>query len=129
MRFFKGDSLNIEVVQKDTLLSSLVYVLKRTEKIGMKPIGLVSALPAGITTFHAHDFWDKAYSIDTKFKDPLTDKEIWMQVSSTSEPTLTYYGSNTPIETALVSISGNKLIIYPDRKHIDEKETFELVSK
>lgn len=129
MRFSKGDSLNIEVAQKDTVLPSLVYVLKRAEKTGGKTIGTVITLQPGITTFHAPDFWNKAYFINTKFRDPLTDDLISMHVSAPSEPTLTYYGSNTPVETALVSISANKLIIYPDRKHIDEKETFELVTK
>lgn len=114
-----GDSIRINLTQKDTTINSLTYKIKTNSTIEI-PV----QLKVGRTTVYIKGASKGNFSVNTKFIDPLTKEVIYLTVHTSSQPNLTYYGSNTDFGTIKISLINDKLVIYPDRKFIWDKDTF-----
>jgi hypothetical protein len=117
-----NDSLRFYLAQVDTIISSLTYNLK-TES----GIFTTVNLKLGRTIVYVKGSYKHYFYVDTKIVDPLTREKILFTVDENSDPDFTYYGTNTDLNTAIVSIAGNKLTVYPDHKYIHDKDTFVLI--
>lgn len=118
-RSISGDNVRVNLTPKDTTIHSLTYSFKMINGAEKK-----LKLKIGWTTVKITDVDKEHFSIDTKFIDPLTKKEIHMFVDPSSEPNLTYYGSKTAYRKIKISIVNDKLTVYPDFKFIHDKDTF-----
>lgn len=118
-RFDNGDSIRINLTQKDTIINSLTYKIKTNSSVEVP-----FQFKLGWTTVYIKGADKAKFSINTKFIDPLTKKLIYLTVDTLSEPDLTYYGSKTAFGKIQISIINNKLTIYPDHKYIQDKNTF-----
>lgn len=114
-----GDSIRINLTQKDTIINSLTYKIKANSSVEV-PV----QLNLGWTTVYVKGAEKAKFSVNTKFIDPSTKKLIYLTVDTLSEPNLTYYGSKTALGTIQISIINNNLTIFPDHKFIQDKDTF-----
>jgi hypothetical protein len=120
-RLHLGDSVRFYINQIDTTISLLTYKVQVESDSWQEII-----LNGQTTTVYLKGVNKFNFSIDTKFSDPLTGKNIFMTVHPTSDPELNYFGSKTDYNTLTLSIVKNKLTIYPDRKYIQDKDTMTL---
>lgn len=107
--------LGFDFKQVDTTLASLEYEVQRKKgepyKITVKPGNSVLTIKRGE---------EEEIVIDSKFVDPITQKNILVTVKRMSDPGFTYYGNKTEYVTTTISIVKNRMTIYhnPKRKYI-----------
>jgi hypothetical protein len=79
------------------------------------------------TKIYKKDIDKMDFLIDSKFSDPITGEGIIMTVPETSEPELSYFGSDTDFITTKVSMNHGELTLYPDNLYIHNKDKMILV--
>ncbi len=120
--YHTNDSFRFYLNEIDTSISSMTYRVKVNNESWQ------SILLNGVkTTLFVRGISKQNLLVDTKFIDPLTKNKILVIVHTKSDPDFTYYGSNTEFSSLKISLIKNKLTVYPDHKHIHDKDTFEIV--
>ncbi|HET6227217.1 MAG TPA: hypothetical protein VFF27_13115 [Bacteroidia bacterium] len=110
------ESLGFDFKQVDTTIASFEYDVQRKKgepyKITVKPGNSVLTIKRSE---------DEVITIDSKFVDPVTKKNIFVTVNKNLDPSFTYYGANTEFTATTISIINNKMTIYknPKRKYIN----------
>lgn len=117
--YWKTDSVYITVETKDTVIGSLIFDVKTSKfqaKVDCSKQNLNVIKNAGTENF----------TIDTKFRSPLSNEKIIMTIIPMSEPVLLFYGQNTPSETVTISIKKQTLKVHYGQGKIWQDDTLRL---
>lgn len=116
------DSVTFRLANTDTNITSFEYQIK-TQNGFWQTINF----QADFATTFIKDIKKQYYLINTKFVDPLTKNNICIKVETNSDPFLHYFGSNTKFCYTEITISNNKLIVYPNGKDFSSKLNLTLI--
>jgi hypothetical protein len=117
LTYLESDSVRFNIYGIDTTVLPLLLNLKTTYQQSIE-------LTKQRTIIELIGISENEFTMDTKFIDPLSKKNIIMTIDPRSEPELRYFGSGTPEKELKISIVDNLLTLFPDYIHFWEQETF-----